>query len=218
MESSSSTKRFTSIYIFGGASYGNEACFTEAAHNLGRTIGEKCMHIVYGGGSLGLRGRAAASAYMEGVRVLGVIPKPLAESKIIGATIGDEFTAANIQDRISHMSNNADAFITLPGGFGTLEELFHMVTRAQLNIHKKPIGLLNVNGFFDGLLTFINYSFEKGFIFERDKRIIVVVTTPEELIEKLIAFVPEPDPALANIVWTENFSVRKRRVDTFLSL
>ncbi|KAL6556967.1 hypothetical protein OROHE_006843 [Orobanche hederae] len=218
MESSSSTKRFTSICIFGGASHGNEPCFTEAAHNLGRTLGEKCMHIVYGGGSLGLMGRTAASAYMEGVRVLGVIPKPLAESKIIGATIGDEFRAAKIQDRISHMSNNADAFITLPGGFGTLEELFHVVTRAQLNIHNKPIGLLNVNGFFDGLLTFINYSFEKGFISERSKRIIVVATTPEELIKEIIAFVPEPDPALAKIIWTENFSVRKCRIDTFLSL
>ncbi|KAL6586435.1 hypothetical protein OROMI_001423 [Orobanche minor] len=218
MESSSSTKRFTSIWIFGGASHGNEPCFTEAAHHLGRTLGEKCMHIVYGGGSLGLMGRAAASAYMEGVRVLGVIPKPLAESKIIGATIRDEFRATNMQDRISHMNNNADAFITLTGGFGTLEELFHVVTRAQLNIHNKPIGLLNVNGFFDGLLTSINYSFEKGFISKRCKRIIVVATTPEELIEKLIAFVPEPDTALANIVWTKNFSVRKRRIDIFLSL
>ncbi|KAL6577509.1 hypothetical protein OROMI_009837 [Orobanche minor] len=206
MDSSSSTKRFTSICIFGGASHGNEACFTEAAHNLGRTLGEKCMHIVYGGGSLGLMGRAAASAYMEGVRVLGVIPKPLAESKITGATIGDEFRAANMQDRISHMSNNADAFITLPGGFGT--------RTFSCGYESPTYG----NGFFDGLLTFINYYSEKGFISERSKRIIVVATTPEELIEKLIAFVPEPYPALANIVWTENFSVRKRRVDTFLSL
>ncbi|KAL6499446.1 hypothetical protein OROHE_026109 [Orobanche hederae] len=116
------------------------------------------------------------------------------------------------------MINNADAFITLPGGFGTLEELFHVVTRAQLNIHKKPIGLLNVNGFFDGLLSFINYSCEKGFISERAKRIIVVATTPKELIEKLIAFVPEPDPALANIIWMEDFTVRKRKIDAFLSL
>ncbi|KAL6560151.1 hypothetical protein OROHE_006389 [Orobanche hederae] len=163
-------------------------------------------------------GRAAASAYMEGVKVLGIIPKPLAESKITGATIGDEFRAVNMQDRITHMINNADAFITLPGGFGTLEELFHVVTRAQLNIHKKPIGLLNVNGFFDGLLTFINYSCEKGFTFERAKRIIVVATTPEELTEKLIAFLPELDPALANIIWMEDFTVRKRKIDAFLSL
>ncbi|KAL6571424.1 hypothetical protein OROHE_003067 [Orobanche hederae] len=218
MEASSSAKRFNSICIFGGASHGNEACFTEAAHNLGRTFGEKCIHIVYGGGSLGLMGRAAASAYMEGVKVLGIIPKPLAESKITGATIGDEFRAVNMQDRITHMINNADAFITLPGGFGTLEELFHVVTRAQLNILKKPIGLLNVNGFFDGLLSFINYSCEKGFISERAKRIIVVATTPEELIKKLIAFVPEPDPALANIIWMEDFTVRKCKIDAFLSL
>ncbi|KAL6583099.1 hypothetical protein OROMI_005177 [Orobanche minor] len=183
MESSSSTKRFTSICIFGGASHGSEACFTEAAHNLGRILGEKCMHIVYGEGSLGLMGCAAAFAYMEGVRVLGVIPKPLAKSKIIEATVGDEFRAANMQDHISHMSNNAHDFITLPGGF------WHS-----------------------------GGTFSCGFISERAKCIIVVATTPEELIEKSIAFVPEPDPALANIVWTENFSVRKCRVDTFLSL
>ncbi|KAL6552404.1 hypothetical protein OROHE_007768 [Orobanche hederae] len=218
MESSSSTKRLNSICIFGGASHGNEACFTAAAHSLGRTLGEKCIHIVYGGRSLGLMGRAAASAYMEGVKVLGVIPKSLAESKITGAAIGDEFRTVNMQDRITHMANNADAFITLPGGFGTLEKLFHVITRAQLNIHKKPIGLLNVNDFFDALLSFINYSFEKGFISEHAKRIIVVATTPEELIKKLIAFVPEPDPTLANVVWTEDFTVRKRKIDAFLSL
>ncbi|KAL6561624.1 hypothetical protein OROMI_017225 [Orobanche minor] len=217
MEASSSAKRFNSICIFGGASHGNEACFTEAAHNLGRTLGGKCIHIVYGGGSLELMGCAAASAYMEGVKVLGIIPKPLAESKITGATIGDEFGAVNMQNRITHMINNAGAFITLPGDFGTLEELFHVVTRAQLNIHKKPIGMLNVN-FFDGLLSFINYSCEKGFISERVKRIIVVATTPEELIEKLTAFVPEPDPALGNIIWMEDFTVRKRKIDAFLSL
>ncbi|KAL6582758.1 hypothetical protein OROMI_004836 [Orobanche minor] len=157
MASSSSTKRFNSICIFGGASHGNEACFTEAAHNLGRTLGEKCMHIIYGGGSLGLIGRAAASTSMEGVRVLGIILKPLAESNITGATVGDKFRAVNMQDRISHMINNADAFITFPVLF-----------------------------------------------FERAKRIIVVATTPEELIKELIAFVPESDPALANIVWIEN--------------
>ncbi|KAL6500580.1 hypothetical protein OROGR_027356 [Orobanche gracilis] len=196
MESSSSTKRFNSICIFGGANHGNELCFTEAAHNLG----EKCIHVVYGGGNMGLMGRAAASAYMKGVRVLVIIPKPLAESRITGATIGDEFRTVNMQDRITHMINNTDAFITLPGGFGTLEELFHVVTRAQLNIHKKT-----------------NRS-TKCFISERAKRIIVVAATPEELIEKLIAFVPEPDPALANIVWMEEFTVRKRKIDSFLSL
>ncbi|KAL6550281.1 hypothetical protein OROMI_020769 [Orobanche minor] len=196
MESSSSIKIFNYICISGGVSHGNEACFTEAAHNLGRTLGEKCIHVVYGGGNLGLMGRAAASAYMEGVKVLGIIPKPLEESKITGETIGDEFRSVSI----------------------TLEKLFHVVTIAQLNVHKKPIGLLNVNGFFDGLLSFIDYSSAKGFIPERAKRIIVVATTPEDLIKKLIEFIPEPDPALAKIVWMEDFTVRKRKVDAFLSL
>ncbi|KAL6519061.1 hypothetical protein OROHE_017486 [Orobanche hederae] len=182
MESSSSARKLHSICIFGGASYGNEACFTEAAHNLGRTLGGKCIHVVYGGGSLGLMGRAAASAYMKGVKVVGVIPKPLTESKITGATIGDEFRTMNMQDRITYMLNYADAFITLPGGFGTLEELFHVVL----------------------FLSVLKES--------------VVATTPEELIEKLIAFVPEPDPTLANVVWTENFTVRKHKIDAFLSL
>ncbi|KAL6558161.1 hypothetical protein OROMI_018511 [Orobanche minor] len=124
MESSSSVRKFNSICIFGGASYGNDACFTEAALNLGRTLGEKCIRIVYGGGSLGLMGRAAASAYMKGVKVVGIIPKPLAESKITGTAIGDEFRAMNMQDRITHMVNNANTFITLPGGFALLKNFF----------------------------------------------------------------------------------------------
>ncbi|KAL6543275.1 hypothetical protein OROHE_010795 [Orobanche hederae] len=218
MESPSSTKKINFICIFSGASHGKEACFTEAAHNLGRTLGEKCIHVVYGGGSLGLMGRAAASAYMEGVKVLGIITKPLAESKITGETIGDEFRSVSMQDYITHMINNVDAFITLPGGFGTLEELFHVVTRAQLNIHTKSIGLLNFNGFFDGLLSFIDYFSAKGFISRRAKRIIVIATTPEDLIKKLIEFVPELDPALAKIIWMEDFTVRKCKVDAFLSL
>ncbi|KAL6582298.1 hypothetical protein OROMI_006312 [Orobanche minor] len=202
MESSSSTsiRKSHSICIFGGASHGNEACSTEAVHNLGRTLGEKCIHVVYGGGSIEIMGGNAASAYMEGVKVVGIIPKPLAESKITRATIGDEFSAVNMQDRITHLLNNANAFITLPGGFGTLEELFHVVTRAQLNIHTKT------------------HRSAKCFISERAKRIIVVATPPEEMIEKLIVFVPEPDPALANVVWTESFTVQKGKIDAFLSL
>ncbi|KAL6520608.1 hypothetical protein OROMI_032168 [Orobanche minor] len=170
------------------------------------------MHIVYGGGNLGLMGSTAASAYMEGVRVLGVLPKPLAESKICGATIGDEFRAVNMQDRISHMVNNPMPLSPFQVVLAPLKNF------AQLNIHRKPIGLLNVNGFFDGLISFINFSSEKGFISERAKRIIVIATTPEELIEKLLAFIPEPDPALAKIVRTKNFSMRKRQVGSFLSL
>ncbi|KAL6542542.1 hypothetical protein OROMI_024144 [Orobanche minor] len=199
MESSSSVKRFNSICIFGGASHKKDACCTEASHNLGRTSGEKCIHVVYGEVSLRLMGRVAASAYVEGEKVFGIVLKSLVESKITGATI-DEFRAVNMQDCITHMRNNVDAFITLSDGFGTLDELFHVVTRSQLNVHKKLIGLVNVNGFFDGLLSFIEYSSEKSFISARAKRIIVVATTPEELIKQLIAFVPEPDPALDNIV------------------
>ncbi|KAL6531013.1 hypothetical protein OROHE_014495 [Orobanche hederae] len=111
MESSSSARKFNSICIFGGASHGNEACFTEAAHNMGHTLGEKCIHIVYGGESLGLMGRTAASAYVEVVKVVGVIPKSLAESKIIGATIGDEFRAVNMLLEIKRSGSEVRKFL-----------------------------------------------------------------------------------------------------------
>ncbi|KAK6142970.1 hypothetical protein DH2020_023318 [Rehmannia glutinosa] len=188
MESSSS-RRINRVLCIRGANPGKDGCFLEAADNLGKFLAEKHINLVYGGGSFGLMGRVAGSAYLGGVRVLGVIPKPLVVRQIIGQTIGDELRVSNMQDRMVNMMHNADAFITLPGGFGTLEELFQVISWAQLNIHQKPIGILNVNGFFDGLLSFIDYVRERFYFTAARHLIIICATTPSELIDQLQAFV-----------------------------
>ena len=95
-----------------------------------------------------------------------------------------------------------DAFIIVLGGFGILEELFQVVSLAQLNIHQKPIGILNVNGFYDGLLSFVDHAVKKGFISTSARRILISAPTPDQLIDQLLAYVPKPDPALANVDWS----------------
>ncbi|KAK6149659.1 hypothetical protein DH2020_017184 [Rehmannia glutinosa] len=216
MESSSS-RRINCVAVFCGANLGKDSCFLEAADNLSKFLAEKYINLVYWGGSFGLMGCVAGSVYLGGVRVLGVIPKPLVVRKITGQTIGDELRVSNMQDKMVNMMHNADTFITLPGGFGTLEELFQVISWAQLNIHRGFIGILNVNGFFDGLLSFIDYAVEKDFISPSARRIIICATTPSEVIDKLQAFVAEPDPKLVHVVWSEDRS-KKRKLDLSLTL
>ena len=214
----SSTRKFNSICVFCGSNLGKNGEFIGAANNLGRTLAERKIHLVYGGGSLGLMGSVAISAYVGGVKVLRVIPKCLTVQNITGMTIGDELKVSHIQDRMPNMVNNADAFIILPGGFGTLEELFQIVSWAQLNIHQKPIGILNVNGFYDGLLSFVDHAAKKGFISTSARRIIISAPTPDQLIDQLLAYVPKPDPVLANVDWSNRNNGRKRKLNLTLSL
>ncbi|KAK6120393.1 hypothetical protein DH2020_045873 [Rehmannia glutinosa] len=213
----SSFRKFNTIVVLCGSSPGKDNCFIKEANNLGKVLAKKKqIHLVYGEGCMGLMGHIASFVYLGGVKVLGVIPKSLSRH-IIGETIGDELRVLNMQDRMVNMMNNADAFITLPGGFGTLEELFQMVSWAQLNIHHKPIGILNVNGFFDGLLSFLDYAVEKGFISPSARRIIICATTTSELIDKLQAYIHKQDPTVAHIVWLEDSS-RKCKLDLSLTL
>ena len=214
----SSTRKFNSICVFCGSNLGKNGEFIGAASNLGRTLAERKIHLVYGGGSLGLMGSVAISAYVGGVKVLGVIPKCLTVQNITGMTIGDELKVSHIQDRMTNMVNNADAFIILPGGFGTLEELFQIVSWAQLNIHQKSIGILNVNGFYNDLLSFVDHAAKKGFISTSARRIIISAPTPDQMIDQLLAYVPKPDPVLANVDWSNRNNGRKRKLKLTLSL
>ncbi|KAL6514294.1 hypothetical protein OROMI_034306 [Orobanche minor] len=151
---SSSVYSLHSVCVFAGAAPGRNPNFLSAANHLGVVLAANKINVVYGGGSASLMGRVATSAFLGEVKVLGVIPRQLGELPVVGPIVGDELRVSNIQDRMISMLHNADAFIALPGGFGTLDELFQVVSWAQLNIHRKPIGLLNVDGFYDGLLAF----------------------------------------------------------------
>jgi uncharacterized protein (TIGR00730 family) len=132
---SSSSHQIRNICVFGGSSLGKEKEFLESANHLDQVLAERKIHLVYGGGSLGLMRGVSIAAFLGGNQVLGVVPKALAKEDIIGKTIGEELQVSTRSDRINAMFDHADAFIALPGGLGTLEEIFHISSWAHLNIH-----------------------------------------------------------------------------------
>jgi uncharacterized protein (TIGR00730 family) len=139
------------------------------------------------------------AAFLGGSQVLGVVPKALAKGDIIGKTIGEELQVSTMFDRMNAMFNYADAFIALPGGLGTLEEIFHISSWAQLHIHHKPIGLLNVNGFYDNLLSFLDQAVEQEFLTSSARQIIISAATAEQLINQLQSLTPVIDPSMSRI-------------------
>ncbi|KAK2658043.1 hypothetical protein Ddye_011095 [Dipteronia dyeriana] len=138
---SPSTKRFINVCVFGGTNYRKYKEFVDAATHLGKVLAEQKIHLVYGGGNLGLMGCVSRAARDGGSQVLGIVPKPMAAIDIIGKTNGEKLAVPGMPKRLTAMLHHAGAFISLPGGFGTLEEIFTMAFWAQLHIHEKPIGL-----------------------------------------------------------------------------
>ncbi|XVF30650.1 hypothetical protein REPUB_Repub16aG0076600 [Reevesia pubescens] len=212
-----SVRKIKSVCVFCGSNPGKDEEFLKVANNLGRTLAERKIRLVYGGGSIGLMGCVAAAAQSGGSQNLGIIPRAIAKRNIIGKMIGIEILVSCMHERMDIMMENADAFIALPGGFGTLEEIFQIASWAQLNIHKKPIGVLNVDGFYDALFSFIDKAVEQRFISQATCRILVTATTPGQLLDQLQAFVTEPDLALALLDWSTNSS-NKRKLDLTFSL
>jgi hypothetical protein len=156
----SSSHHIRNICVFGGSSPGKEMVFLESANHLGQVLAKRKIYLVYGGGSHGLMGGVSIAVFLGGSQVLGVVPKALVKRDIIGKTL----QVSTMSDRLNAMFNHADAFIALPGGLRTLEEIFHISSWAQLHIHHKPIGLLNVNGFYDNLLSFLDQAVEQEFL------------------------------------------------------
>ena len=214
----SSSNHITNSCVFDGSSPGKEKEFLESANHLGQVLAERKIHLVYGGGSLGLMGGVSIAAFLGGSQVLGVVPKALAQGDIIGKTIGEELQVPTMSDRLNAMFNHADAFIALPGGLGTLEEIFHISSWAQLHIHHKPIGLLNVNGFYDKLLSFLDHTVEQEFLTSSARQIIISAATAEQLIDQLQSFIPVINPFISRINWSTKESRKKIRLDLSLRL
>ncbi|XVF31695.1 hypothetical protein REPUB_Repub17cG0014200 [Reevesia pubescens] len=150
-----SVRQIKSACIFCGSNPGKDEEFLKVTNNLGQTLAERKIHLVYGRGNIGLMGCVATAAQLGGSQNLGIIPRALARRNIIGKTIGNEILVSCMHERMNIMMENADAFIALPSGFGALEEIFQIASWAQLNIHKKPIAVLNVNGFYDVCFFFL---------------------------------------------------------------
>ncbi|KAH9328026.1 hypothetical protein KI387_000134, partial [Taxus chinensis] len=183
--------RFKRICVFCGSSSGNKTAFSDAALDLGKELVKRRIDLVYGGGSVGLMGLVSQTVYNGGCNVLGVIPSALMPLEISGQPVGEVKTVADMHERKAEMARHADAFIALPGGYGTMEELLEMITWSQLGIHDKPVGLLNVDGYYNCLLALFDKGVEEGFIKPAARHIILSAPTAKELIDKMDEYVPE---------------------------
>ncbi|KAJ0985561.1 hypothetical protein J5N97_003917 [Dioscorea zingiberensis] len=199
--------RFRRICVFCGSSPGRKPSYQEAAVDLGKELVERNIDLVYGGGSIGLMGLVSQAVHDGGRHVLGVIPKSLMPRELTGETIGEVRTVSDMHERKALMARLADAFIALPGGYGTLEELLEVITWAQLGIHNKPVGLLNVNGYYNSLLSFIDVAVDEGFISQAARRIIVSSPSAKELVRKLEEYTPQHDEFVSKLSWEAEPSV-----------
>ncbi|KAL6507795.1 Cytokinin riboside 5'-monophosphate phosphoribohydrolase log7 [Orobanche gracilis] len=164
---------------------------------------ERRIDLVYGGGSVGLMGLVSQAVHDGGRHVLGVIPRTLMPREITGQTIGEIQAVSDMHQRKAEMARQADAFIALPGGYGTLEELLEVITWAQLGIHRKPVGLLNVEGYYNSLLSFLDKAVDEGFISPTARRIIVSAPTAKQLVRELEEHIPEYDDFTSKLIWEE---------------
>ncbi|KAI4367248.1 hypothetical protein MLD38_023009 [Melastoma candidum] len=186
----STKSRFRRVCVFCGSSPGNRKCYEDAAVELAQELVERRLDLVYGGGSIGLMGKISRSVYSGGGNVLGIIPRTLMAKELTGETVGEVRPVADMHQRKAEMARHSDCFIALPGGYGTLEELLEVITWAQLGIHDKPVGLLNVDGYYNYLLTFIDKAVDDGFIKPSQRQIIVSAPNAKELVQKLEEYVP----------------------------
>ncbi|GAB2272392.1 Cytokinin riboside 5'-monophosphate phosphoribohydrolase log3 [Dionaea muscipula] len=193
--------KFSRICVFCGSSPGKKTSYQDAAIELGKEFVSRNIDLVYGGGSIGLMGLVSQAVHSGGRHVIGVIPKTLMPREITGETVGEVKVVADMHQRKAVMAKNSDAFIALPGGYGTLEELLEVITWAQLGIHDKPAGLLNVDGYYNAFLSFIDQAVEEGFISPSARHIIVSAPTAKELVEKLEEYVPCHEGVASRLSW-----------------
>lgn len=184
----------TSIAVFCGSSEGNDTDILDRASELGQLMAQKNIALVYGAAKIGVMGKVAESALNAGGKVIGVIPEFLKMKEVVHLGLTELITTQNMHDRKLRMNDLATAFIALPGGFGTLEELFEIITWAQLGLHQKPIGLLNINGFYDDLLELLENMVRKGFLKMSNYEMLLVDDNLEGLFKKLVEYKPEPVP------------------------
>ena len=186
------------IVVFCGASDSNDEKLNTVAVDFGKLLADKQIQLVYGGAKIGLMGGVASGALNNGGDVIGVIPDFLTSKEVVHTGLSQLITVKTMHERKLKMHELSDGIVALPGGFGTLEELFEMLTWAQLGLHKKPIGILNSNGFYDELLQFIDTMIDKNLLKTEYKDLLLVAETPEILLEEMAAFKPRPVPKWMN--------------------
>ncbi|HSQ58467.1 MAG TPA: TIGR00730 family Rossman fold protein [Gemmata sp.] len=178
------------LCVFCGSATGTNFAYVLAARELGRELAARRLGLVYGGGRVGLMGELATAALAAGGEVVGVIPHALSHKEIALAECTELVVVDTMHERKALMADRADAFVALPGGFGTCDELFEILTWAQLGIHRKPVAVLNVNGFFSPLLAWLDHIVKEGLLKAKNRELLLVAETVPELLAKLAAWRP----------------------------
>ena len=178
------------VCVFCGSSLGRNASYANAARALGELLARRRIGLVFGGGRVGMMGVLADSALAAGGEVIGVIPEALVARELAHTGVTDLRVVSSMHERKALMASLSDAFIALPGGFGTFEEFCEVTTWSQLGLHQKPCGLLNVEGFFGPLLGLFDHAAAEGFIRPEHRAIVVVESEPARLIDRLAEYLP----------------------------
>lgn len=194
-----SERKIARIGVYCGSSNGVRAVYVEQSRALGRALAQRGIGLVYGGGSLGLMGACAEAVIEAGGEVIGVIPHSLALKERLNESVTDLRIVHTMHERKALMVGLSDAFIALPGGFGTFDELFETITWAQLGIHQKPIGVLNVAGYFDPFLALVEHAISGGFVLERYRQLMVAAEEIDELLERMA----RQQPLAGLVKWLE---------------
>jgi uncharacterized protein (TIGR00730 family) len=179
-----------SVCVYCGSRFGNRPDYEAAARELGGLIGRNGWQLVYGGGNVGLMGVVADAAIESGARVVGVIPESLMKREVGHRGLAELHVVQTMHERKQMMAERADVFVALPGGIGTFEELFEVWTWHQLGYHDKPIGLLNVAGYYDTFLDFMSQTTQAGFLSETQLKTVQVDTDAVRLLQRLSLLVP----------------------------
>jgi uncharacterized protein (TIGR00730 family) len=181
-----------SLCVYCGSNFGADPAFAEATRALATLLAGRGIRIVYGGGKVGLMGVLADTALEQGGEVVGVMPQHLIDREIGHAGITDLRVVGSMHERKALMAELADGFMALPGGIGTLDELIEVYTWSQLGLHRKPLGLLNVAGYYDGLAAFLDHAVRCEFLRPQHRAVLAVDADPEALLERLARAEPPP--------------------------
>ncbi len=174
-----------SITVFCGSSFGSEDIYKEQATLLGKTLAKQNIKLIYGGANVGLMGAVAGGVLSEGGKAIGVLPHFLQSKEIAHTNLTELILVESMHERKTKMNDLCDGVIVLPGGYGTLEEFFEMITWAQLGLHKKPIAILNINGFYDDLIKMVQTMVDKGFLKPINQEMLLVSDTIDGVFEKM---------------------------------
>ncbi len=178
-----------SVCVFLGSNPGSTPAYLQAAKNLGGELARRGLTTVYGGSNVGCMGALADAALQAGGRVIGIIPEALRKKEIAHPGLTELRVVASMHERKALMAELSEAFIALPGGLGTLEELCEILTWAQLGFHRKPCGALNVAGYYDGLMAFLDHTVSQGFMRAEHRGMLLAAATPGELLEAFAGYV-----------------------------